>query len=161
MVRTSDTVVALQHVLAFPEGCVFAVQVAVRRGAADEPTWKALTDRHSTRGFPPEPTEVDMKFGVRFPDGSNATTVGNAVGGWATPAERPPAPRLVEAGGGYSSDDRHYQGDQSLWLWPLPPPGPFEFVIEWRNWGIDATATTLDGSAIRHAADQARPYWGS
>ncbi|AUI64023.1 hypothetical protein [Amycolatopsis sp. BJA-103] len=159
VVRTDDTVVALQHALAFREGCCFTLQVAVRRGSADETTWKSLTDRHSTRGFPPEPTDADLKFGVRFPDGSKATTVGNSFHGWANPAERPDSPRLVDAGGGFSSDDRYYQGDQRLWLWPLPPPAPFEFVIEWRKRGIGATPAVLDGSAVMHAAEQARPYW--
>ncbi|WP_236005560.1 hypothetical protein [Amycolatopsis pittospori] len=159
VVWTDDTVVALQHALAYRDGCCFTLQVAVRRGSSDETAWRALTDRLVTRGFPPEPTDADLKFGVRFPDGSEATTVGNAFDGWANPADRPEAPRLVEAGSGFSSDDRYYQSDQRLWLWPLPPPGPFEFVIEWRKMGIDAAAATIDGSAIVRAAEQARPYW--
>jgi len=66
---------------------------------------------------------------------------------------------LIEVGSGSTSTDRLYQGDRQLWLWPLPPPGPFEFVVEWQGVGIATTATTLDGSAIAQAAEQARPYW--
>ncbi|WP_409463247.1 hypothetical protein [Amycolatopsis sp. GA6-003] len=125
----------------------------------DEATWTGLTDRHATRGFPPEPTDADLKFGVRFPDGSKAATVGDAFRNCANPADRPEAPRLVDAGGGFSSDDQHYQSDQRLWLWPLPPPAPFEFVIEWQTMGINTTPSTIDGSVIFHAAERAQPYW--
>ena len=159
VVRTDDTIVALQHVLAFREGCWFHLQVAVRRGSLDEVTWKGLTDRHATRSFLAEPTDADLKFGVRFPDGSKATTVGNAFHGWANPADRPEAPRLVDAGGGFSSDDQYYQSEQRLWLWPLPPPDSFEFVIEWHKMGISPIPSAIDGSAIVHAAEQAQPYW--
>ncbi|ANN18865.1 hypothetical protein SD37_26740 [Amycolatopsis orientalis] len=159
VVRTDDTVVALQHVLAFREGCCFTLQSAVRRGSLDEAAWRALTDRQATRGFPPEPTDIDLKFGVRFPDGSKASTVGDVHQGWTNPAARPEVPRLVDAGSGFSSDDRYYQSEQRLWLWPLPPPGPFEFIIEWRKMGIGATATTIDGRAIVRSAQRARPYW--
>ena len=52
-------------------------------------------------------TEGGLKFGVRL---------------------KPPA--LVEAvGSESSSDDQFYYGAQQLWLWPLPPPRRFEFVI--------------------------------
>jgi hypothetical protein len=66
---------------------------------------------------------------------------------------------LIEAGGGSASDDWFCYSDRQLWLWPLPPPGPFEFVIQWPGAGIDATAATLDGSAIARAARHALPYW--
>lgn len=132
--RADNPIVALQHVLAFREGCWFDLQVAVRRGSLDEMIWKGLTDRHATRGFPPEPTDVDLKFGVRFPDGSKATTGGNAFHGWVNPADRPEAPSLVDAGGGFSSDDQYYRSDQRLWLWPLPHPIPSSLSSSGRKW---------------------------
>jgi hypothetical protein len=157
--RTGHAVVALQHVIAFPEGCSLTLHLAVRRGSLDEPTWKGLSGSHA--GGDPDLTPADggLKFGVRFPDGSKATTVDNAFRGWAHPTDRPEPPMLIEAGGGSSSSDRFYQSDRQLWLWPLPPPGPFEFVVEWQRVGIGTTSATLDGSAIVRAAKQALPYW--
>ena len=157
--RTDNAVVALQHVIAFPEGCILSLHIAVRRGSLDEPAWERLHGSHAGGDHHVTPTDADLKFGVRFPDGSKATTVGNAFRGWADPTDRPEPPMLSEAGGGSASDDRFYQSDRRLWLWPLPPPGPFEFVIEWQGMGIDTTAATLDGSAIVRAAEQALPYW--
>ncbi|MFI0447465.1 hypothetical protein [Actinomadura sp. 6N118] len=66
---------------------------------------------------------------------------------------------LVETDSTSSSNETFYEGARRLWLWPLPLPGPFEFVIEWQSVGLSPTPTTLDGSAIARAAEQAQPYW--
>lgn len=157
--RTDHAVVALQQVIAFPEGCSLTLHVAVRRGPLDDLAWKGLLGSHASGDPDLAPIDADLKLGVRFPDGSRATTVDNAFRGWAHPTDRPEPPMLIEADSGSTSNDRFYQSDRRLWLWPLPPPGPFEFVIEWQSMGIDTTATTLDGSAIVRAAKQALPYW--
>jgi len=166
--RTDHAVVALQQVIAFPEGCSLTLRIAVRRNSPRdslaESVWERLHGSHTGRHFDAEPTDAeptdaDLKFGVRFPDGSRATTVDHAFRGWAHPTDRPEPPMLIEAGGQSSSGDWRYDSDQLLWLWPLPAPGPFEFVIEWQKMGIDITATTLDGTAIARAAEQAVPYW--
>lgn len=157
--RTDHTVIALQHVIAFPEGCNITLHTAVRRGSLDEAAWNRLVE--SDYGGYPTATraEGNLKFGVRFPDGSRATTVDHPFHGWTPPTDRPEPPMLIEAGGGSSSSDQSYDSDRQLWLWPLPPPGPFEFVMEWQSMGIDITSVTLDGSAIVRAAEQALPYW--
>ena len=157
--RTDQAVVALRDVIAFPEGCSFSLHMVIRRGSLDEPAWKALLGSHTEADPFTTPFGDDLKFGVRFPGGSKATTVGNAFRGWSHPTDRPQPPMLVDVGGESSSSDRSYQGDRRLWLWPLPPPDPFEFVLGWRSLGIDTTSVMLDGSAIVRAAQQARPYW--
>ena len=149
--RTDHAVVALQQVIAFPEGCTLTVHVAARRGALEDSAWAPL---HGGT-----PTDTDLMLGVRFPDGSKATPVDNAFPGWARPTDRPEPPMLVEVGGESSSTDRFFRSNQQLWLWPLPPPGPFEFAIEWPSMGIAMTLTTLDGGAIVAAAEHALPYW--
>ncbi len=157
--RTGQTVIALQHAVAYREGCILALHVAARRGPMDKAAWHGLVrglvgrDRELTRG------DDGLKLGVRFPDGSKATPVRHAFPGWAQPADRPEPPMLVEAGGGSSGGDQSYQGDEDLWLWPLPPPGPFEFVTEWRARGIGPVSVQVDGKAIVRAAEQAQPYW--
>ncbi|WP_438295864.1 hypothetical protein [Streptomyces sp. HUAS TT7] len=157
--RTDHVVVALQQVVAFPEGCAFSVQVAVRRGSLDASAWRELLE--SGTGRDPRDTSADTgpEFGVCFPDGSKTTTAGRTVRSRVQPASGPESPLLIESDSQTSSNDQLYTSDRRLWLWPLPPSGPFEFVVEWQHMGIDATSTTLDGSAVLSAAEQAQPYW--
>ncbi|MEV8518081.1 hypothetical protein [Dactylosporangium sp. NPDC051484] len=157
--RAAHAVVALQHFVAFREGCTFALHIAARRGPLEQSAWERLLGSLTGQHPYATPTDAALAFGVRFPDGSTATTIANAFRGREHPTDRPDPPMLIETGGGSSSSDRSYQGDQQLWLWPLPPPEPFEFVIEWPSMGIGTIATTLDGSAIARAAEQAQPYW--
>ena len=150
--RTRHAVVALQQVVAYPQGCLLTLHIAARRGSLPASAWERLNP-----GWPAG--ETDLRFGIRFPDGTRATTVDNAFPGWSRPTDRPEPPMLVDAGGGSSGSDRRYRSDRSFWLWPLPPPVPFELVIAWQTMGIAPTATTIDGSAIAHAAAHAQPYW--
>jgi hypothetical protein len=157
--RTDHAIVALRQVIAFPEGCILSVHVAVKRGPQDESAWNDLVTSHSRQySEVPQPGD-DLKFGVRFPDGSRATTIDHAFRGWAPPTDRPEPPMLIEAGGSSSGGDQFYERHWRLWLWPLPPPGSFEFVVEWHHMGIDTTPVQLDGSAIVRAAERALPYW--
>ena len=160
--RTEQAVIALQHVVAFPEGCILPVHLAVRRGSLDDTTGKAWWQSHFGAG--PGPTEPEaqgrgMKLGVRFPDGSKATTVEHPFSGWGHPTDKPERPMLVEAGSDSSSNDQYFYSQQRLWLWPLPPPALFEFVIEWEIMGLDLISTVLDGKAIVRAAEQTVPFW--
>lgn len=129
--RTPLAVVALQHVVAYPDGCAFTVHLTVRRGTLDTATWDSIDASHAG-GFP-GPADDGLQF--RVSEGS-----------------------LVEVGGGASYDDRRYRGDRQLWLSPLPGE-PFEFSVEWRKVGLARTAATLDGRAISEAAARAEPYW--
>jgi hypothetical protein len=155
VVRTEHAVVALQQAVVFPEGCRFGVEVAARRGSLAQDDWKAVLESQSRGFLRPGPAGADLVFSVRFPDGSTAA----AVDGWQHPDSPPAHPVLIEVDSSTGSDDHSFQSDRHLWLWPLPPPGPFEFVIEWRRMGITPTSTVLDGALIAATAHQARPYW--
>ena len=157
--RTDHAVVALQHAISFQEGCVLNLHVAVQHGSLNESTWNDLIEGSFGRDLEFTRTEADLKFGVRFPDGSRATTVDHAFRGWAHPTDRPEPPMLIEAGAESSGSDQFYQSYRRLWLWPLPLPDPFEFVIEWQGMGIGPASIQLDGSGIIRAAEQALPYW--
>jgi hypothetical protein len=46
-----------------------------------------------------------------------------------------------------------------LWLWPIPPAGPFDFAVEWPSGRITETIVELDGAAIAAAATHPAYYW--
>lgn len=115
--------------------------VGMDTGFRHDAAWKNVTGG-ATEGVPRRrlPPTVGLTFEVRFPD-------------W------PETPRLAQANSESSYSDRFYRSDRRLWLQPLPPPGPFEFVVEWRSVGINATSGAVDGAAIARAAECAEPYW--
>jgi hypothetical protein len=92
-----------------------------------------------------------LRFGVQFADGSKAT---------AAPPMRPgetlTPPQLILRGtsgaGGRSSET-------TMWMWPLPPPGPVELVCEWRAEDIELTRRELDAQVILDAAAQVEELW--
>jgi hypothetical protein len=158
--RSHHVVVAVQHMIAFAEGCVIVLRLAARRGSLPIAVWERLIGEHL--GADPDITANDpygLKFGVRFPDGSKATSVDHPFPGWSDPADRPRPPMLVEAGSDSSSNDEQYRCNHELWLWPLPPPAAFELIIQWHGMGIEQTAVALDGAAVVRAAKYAIPLW--
>lgn len=49
--------------------------------------------------------------------------------------------------------------DEHYWVWPLPPPGPIDFVCGWPAMGIGATQVALDAGPIRDAATRSVELW--
>jgi hypothetical protein len=143
--RTEHAVVALLGVIAFPQGCAFDVQVAARRGSLDDGTWSNVVGQ----GFEAWPAGADLTFTVRTPGVAEDPLAGNP----------PEAPRLFQLGHEASHGAGAYESRRRLWLWPLPPARPFEFVVEWQQLGIAPTVTTIDGADVVRAAGRAEPYW--
>jgi hypothetical protein len=153
LARTEDAVVALIDVVAFTEGVEFALSVLRRRPSEIDPFDHPFDIFMSSRKAGAElPTEL-LRFGVQFADGRKATT----TGGPAVPAEGdpPPGPLLFPSDGGGGGD----RWDQSFWLWPLPPPGPVAFVVEWPAEGIELTRHELDAAPILEASRSSTRLW--
>ena len=49
--------------------------------------------------------------------------------------------------------------EQSWWLSPLPSDGPLRVVVRCPELGIEESATELDASAMRRAADDVVTLW--
>jgi hypothetical protein len=47
----------------------------------------------------------------------------------------------------------------TLWIWPLPPPGPVTIGCSWPGSGLQNAGLVLDGGSMRVAASQAQPFW--
>jgi hypothetical protein len=92
-----------------------------------------------------------FRFGVQLADGSKA------VYEEATPFgdQEPAGPVLASAGGGGGGRSWNF----AVWLWPLPPPGPLAFVVQWPAKGIPETWQQADAGSIREAAERAEVLW--
>jgi hypothetical protein len=94
-----------------------------------------------------------LAFGVLFADGR--TAIANLSSLRKPLLERPDAPVLRTVSGGCGGGECR----TSLWLWPLPPPGPLEFVCEWALEGIPETGASIDGAQLAAAAARCRELW--
>jgi hypothetical protein len=97
------------------------------------------------------------RVGVRFADGRvGGRGVGN--GRFDLPKNEegvPTEPYVGHAGGGGGSGGWRF----GFWVFPLPPDGPLEVFVALPPPASVETSTTIDGSAIRAAAEHARIIW--
>ncbi|MFD1546103.1 hypothetical protein [Nonomuraea guangzhouensis] len=167
LARSENVAITLPTIQAFRTGCLMNVNIDLRRHALSPDEFTAL----SMSVFPNmiagaragQLPDSLLRFGVRFADGTKATTVGQRLDGTPPPQGPPPGPRLSWLLGGFSQrsgDEDSGLTTIGLWLWPLPPVEIFELGVEWPAGGIELSIVALDGSAIVAAAQQAPPpYW--
>jgi hypothetical protein len=128
-----NLVVAIRQILAYPNGVEIDVEAHAHGPSADGAT---------------------LSFGVRFADGTEVVQDDEY---WLR-SGRGPTLMVSKSERGSGGPDNHEDALLSLWLWPLPPPGPLTLTCSWQRRGLEAS-TALDGDAIRVAAGQAVPFW--
>ena len=165
LARTDSVVVVLADVVAYPSGCQFGLQLAARRGSLPVGKWRDLHDLFFGERWPDEHgneqlPDATLRCGVQFADGVKATNIDSRPY-WDTPETSAPAPPVfIEAGGGEGGgSDHELRSSRGFWLWPLPPPEPFTFAVEWPAAGIELAMTEVDGAAIVTASEAAEPFW--
>jgi hypothetical protein len=154
--RTPELVIAVEGVVAYPQGFEFCCLIRHRRSL--ESTALMYGGRHPGR---PDATQEGLRpeqfrLGVQFSDGTKATNVGG-IGPRPAPGidmEPPQAVMMPMGGGGGGHSWR-----QRLWVWPLPPPGQLSFVAEWPSEGVELSRVDIDAAAIRDAGEQAEVLW--
>jgi len=93
-----------------------------------------------------------LRIGLQLGDGTRVTSLDYLRRG---DEESPPTWELTQTWGGGGGDT--FQ--KRWWLWPLPPPGPVLFVLEWPAATGERITARLDGEAIRLAASQSIRFW--
>lgn len=157
LARTERIAVAAIGASAYPEGVSFDIVVRARPGAGAEDDLFDPFGHHQhlrrRRGEPWPPPDV-LRFGVAWPDGRSATTLGER--GWPGPNDtEPEGPQLHQRGGGGGG----LSWSIGLWLWPLPPPGTIDFVCEWPSEQIPETRVAVATAPLLEAAARAETLW--
>ncbi len=149
LLREANVVAFVTNVRAYPDGLLFQV---VLEQAFDDGTL-------SRRG--PFASEPDVAVSVEFADGSSWSTTRFASRSMIR--DSPPrvdphrvTGRLVELGRSRSGGDGGASWASEYWLPVLPPPGPVVFHVELPN---RMGRGTIEGEAIRTAADKAIDLW--
>ncbi|WP_261163877.1 hypothetical protein [Microbacterium sp. Marseille-Q6965] len=160
LAATDHAAIALVGIAVHREGIELRVERRLRRNGLPRNEWNELCAvfmEHMSFGGPVD-LAGRLRFGVLLADGSKVTDASPSFEG-RDPMIEPAGyilSRWEQGGGGggstYSSADR-------LWLWPLPPAGPIELVMQWPALGIDETHLGIDVSKVAELATLARPYW--
>lgn len=150
LARTDRAAVCVTQVGAYPTG--FEVELVTMTcgepGSLDPfifGVWSRRAGRR-TAGPPPE----KLRFGIGFADGTKATNTSLPEGPQGQ--EPPPGPVLSPRGGSGSGGNSR----QSIWVWPLPPPGRLAFVCEWPGAGIALSRHEIDAQLVLDAAGRAQ-----
>ena len=146
LARNDKVAVCLTRLAAYPQG--FEVDL-LTMSRAEEGLDPMLFRSRSMRQRPaPEGIPEDMlRFGIQFADGSKATNTGTRSPNFA-PDAHPSGPVLQQRGGG--GGGRNWR--QTMWIWPLPPPGALTLVVEWPAAGVPLTRHEIDAGLILEAA---------
>jgi len=151
---TPSLAVVLVGARVYSQGVEFRVERRFRRNGLPERDWQlAQWAFHGPIG-PGEPGR--LRYGVALGDGDKVLLDGPFN---ASPFGEPPARSLTQTDGNGSGSDRFYRSEDGLWLWPLPPEGPLEFVMEWTAQGVPESRVVLDGGRLRELAAGVTRFW--
>lgn len=152
--------IALAGAFVHREGVELRIERRLRRGELPAADWHRLVAAFMEHGPMPGPEDpaARLRFGLVLGDGTRVLD-DQLFRPRSDPMERPAGHTLMRTGGGAGGGDRSFSGSETLWLWPLPPEGPLELVMQWPALGVDETRAVLDGTAIRRRADDAVALW--
>ncbi|RBQ15541.1 hypothetical protein DP939_34770 [Spongiactinospora rosea] len=166
LARSPNVVITVPTIRAFSTGCLIEANVVMRQHTLSAEDYEALGMSVYPHMIPKAEAgqlpERLLRFGVRFGDGTKATTVGQRFDGVRLRQDPPSPPRLSLLFGGVSMRSGGEDAAVSLvglWLWPLPPAETFELAAEWPAGGVELSIVSVDGAAIVAAARRSVPYW--
>ena len=144
--RSEQAAVAIIGIAAYARGFEFFLARRIRPGTPgldEDPTPEMRRRRRRLAEL------EDFPISVRFSDGRTA------ISGRPRGDSEPAGPVLQPRGGGGTSHAQLFR----WWVWPLPPPGPLEFICQWPVYGIGETRTGIDGQLILDAARRSVQLW--
>lgn len=145
LARNDSAAVYVHSGRAFPNGVAFTLGLRTR-----EP-WDRRRNDPLMAWHEGSLDDDVVRFGIVLADGRKATVFDRRP----MPGTDAPAAVLFPRGGGGGGTT----WEHSFWAWPLPPPGPFAFVVEWPAQGIELTRVEVDSEPIREAATRAIELW--
>jgi hypothetical protein len=161
LARSANVAVVLPQITVYRTGCLFTVEVVIRRAQLSDDDWQELASSATDATGPSQRWERVLRLGLRYPDGTTVTNLDSPAGRRSADAEAdsPAGPLLSWAPRSSGGSWHHQSSDLGMWLWPLPPAQPLTFAVEWPIGGIELTTTELDGAELVAAAERSSGYW--
>lgn len=153
--HTDEVAISVLGAHVYPTGMTMRIVVVSRKQQDDPHALQALSLLQRARGGL-NPDNI-LRLGVRYSDGRSWSSLGQPDF-LQTMLEEDfdeTAPRLMPMSG--SGNGRTYE--QGVYLTPLPPDGPLEFLCAWPRHSIPETSATVDVTGISAAAAHAVQLW--
>jgi hypothetical protein len=152
LARTDDVVLLLAGLRSYSTGFEVDLCAVMRRAQRrSEPFWAM----HGPGPYSDDPVPDDvLRVGIGFADGSVVTNVDRHMG--AVDLDNEPRRPFLMTGSSHGNQRRY---DATYWIWPLPPPGPVKFVVEWPSLRIAETHHEIDARPILDASARALDVW--
>jgi hypothetical protein len=99
-----------------------------------------------------------LRFGLILGDGERVVLDSPFFGG-VDPSAKPEGHTLARRQGGGGGGGSTYSATDSLWVWPMPPEGSMELVMQWPALDVGERRVRLDATQTRRLALQAKPLW--
>lgn len=161
LATTENLALGLFGVAVYSDGVEFRLEGRLRRHGMPVREWNELCPDfigHSQMGGPVHPAGR-LRFGLVLGDGEKVLAEGFPFFGGEDPSAEPKGHTLARNSGGGGGGSHNYSSTDRLWLWPLPPEGPIEFVMQWPALGVEERSVVLDGSAMRDLAARVQRFW--
>jgi hypothetical protein len=141
---SEQAAIAIVGISAYSQGIEIFVAQRIRPGVPG-------FDEGPVPGAPARPRAEPQAFEIslRLADGREV------ISGRSSGDAKPAGPILQPRGGGGTAHSLL----RRWWAWPLPPPGPLEFVCWWPLYGITETRTSIDAQLILDAAQRSIKLW--
>lgn len=153
LASNDEVAVVVQGIACYPNGFTFELRT-VTRFEPDEDDESAHYHGLFGPGNPGHGGDVppeQLRFGLSFSDGSKCTTLDP----WSDLHDDEKGMQLHQGSGGGGNGHQY----ANLWVNPLPPEGPVEFVCEWPVFGIEETRRRIEGSHFIKAAEKSKPIF--
>jgi hypothetical protein len=156
---TEHVAIALVGVYVYRDGVEFRVERRLRRHGVSGSQWREQSAAFMEH-WPGGRTGKDdrLRYGLVLSDGQRLVDGMPFIGG-SDPTAQPDGHVLTRSGGGTSGDDRVFSGYDGLWLWPAPPAGPVELVVQWPAMRIAETRVHIAAGPILDLISRAAPIW--
>lgn len=161
LARTEYVAIILTALAVHSDGLEFRLQRRLRRHDLSMTEWWEIADvfmEHSP-GARAESAKR-LRYGLVLGDGTKVVEspfAGRAPEATDGAADDPPS--LTRRGSGGGGGTQTYEMQETLWLWPTPPDGRIEVVVQWPAVDIDETHVWVDASTLSAVRGQVRPVW--
>lgn len=159
LAATDHVAVGVSGIAVYSDGIELRIERRLRRNGVAMQEWNQLTGafmEHMVYGSA-DPT-ARLRVGVVLADGTTVTDA-SAFFGARDPMAQPDGYVLSRREQGGGGGTHAYSSADHLWLWPLPPDGEIEIVMQWPAFGIGETRVVVDAGAVSELSARARPFW--